>query len=91
MVKLWIFFWKILWKKDNSSTFVHTYPVEISPLRKKSKDKDPLFIERFELFINNQEFANAYTELNAPIEQKKYLLNKLIKKKMILKKKTMIF
>lgn len=49
-------------------TFIHTYPIEISPLTKKSKD--PRFVERFELFIGGVEFGNAYSELNNPFDQK---------------------
>lgn len=49
-------------------TFVHSYPIETSPLTKKGKD--PRFTERFELFINGKELANAYTELNDPLDQK---------------------
>jgi len=56
-------------------TFVHTYPVEISPLTKISKD--PRFVERFELFVNGHELANAYTELNDPITQKQRFLDQL--------------
>lgn len=49
-------------------TFVYGHPFAISPLAKKSKD--PRFTERFELFINGSEFANAFTELNDPIDQR---------------------
>ena len=49
-------------------TFIHTYPVEVSPLTKRSKD--PRFVERFEFFIGGTEFGNAYTELNNPFDQK---------------------
>ncbi len=49
-------------------TFVFGHPIEISPLAKKSKD--PRFTERFELFIHGSEYANAFTELNNPIDQK---------------------
>ena len=49
-------------------TFLYGHPVEISPLTKKNPD-DPRFVDRFELFIAGKEFANAYTELNDPIDQ----------------------
>lgn len=48
-------------------TFVYGHPIEISPLATKSKD--PRWTERFELFIGGSEFANAFTELNDPIDQ----------------------
>lgn len=56
-------------------TFVHSYPIEISPLTKKGPD--PRFVERFELFVNGTEFANAYTELNDPIDQKERFMAQL--------------
>ena len=49
-------------------TFLYGHPVEISPLTKRNP-KDPRFVDRFELFIGGKEFANAYTELNDPIDQ----------------------
>ena len=49
-------------------TFLYGHPVEISPLTKRNP-KDPRFVDRFELFIDGKEFANAYTELNDPIDQ----------------------
>lgn len=49
-------------------TFLHTYPIEVSPLTKKTAD--PRFVDRFELFICGTEFANAYSELNNPFDQK---------------------
>ncbi len=49
-------------------TFLYGHPLEISPLTKKNPE-DPRFVDRFELFIGGTEFANAYTELNNPIDQ----------------------
>ncbi|WP_407929180.1 lysine--tRNA ligase [Agrilactobacillus fermenti] len=50
-------------------TFIYGHPIEVSPLAKKNKDDDR-FVDRFELFILGNEYANAFTELNDPIDQR---------------------
>ncbi len=56
-------------KKTEQPTFVYGHPTDISPLAKKDP-KDPRFTQRFELFIMGSEYANAFTELNDPIDQR---------------------
>ena len=51
-------------------TYITNYPIEMSPLTKKHRTEEGL-TERFELFINGKEIANAYSEQNNPIEQRK--------------------
>ncbi len=57
-------------------TFVYGHPIEISPLAKKNPE-DPRFTQRFELFICGNEYANAFTELNDPIDQYERFENQL--------------
>ena len=56
--------------------FITMYPVEVSPLTKRSKD-DPRLTERFEFFICSSEMGNAYSELNDPIDQRQRFLKQL--------------
>ena len=62
-------------------TFLYGHPIEISPLTKKDPD-DPRFTQRFELFISGHECANAYTELNDPIDQLERFKAQLSEKEM---------
>ena len=64
-----LFFDEYVEKKLEQPTFVTDYPIEISPLASK-KPSDPNYTERFELFITKREMANAFSELNDPIDQR---------------------
>ena len=64
-----LFFDEFVEDKLIQPTFITEHPVEISPLTKRKPD-DPEYVERFELFINGWEMANAYSELNDPIDQR---------------------
>ncbi|MBO4537733.1 MAG: lysine--tRNA ligase, partial [Erysipelotrichaceae bacterium] len=61
-------------------TFLYGHPVEISPLT-RANQQDPRFVDRVELFIGGHEFANAYTELNDPIDQLQRFEAQLAEKK----------
>lgn len=61
-------------------TFITDYPIEISPLAKKKEDQ-PGLTYRFELFINGWEMANAFSELNDPLDQRERFLRQLDKRK----------
>ena len=64
-----LFFEEFVEDKLIQPTFVMDHPVEISPLTKR-KPEDPDYVERFEFFMNGWEMANAYSELNDPIDQR---------------------
>ncbi|MDY4196188.1 MAG: lysine--tRNA ligase [Peptoniphilaceae bacterium] len=64
-----LFFDEYCEEKMIQPTFIMDHPIEISPLTKK-KPENPEYVERFELYINGWEMANAYSELNDPIDQR---------------------
>jgi lysyl-tRNA synthetase class 2 len=60
-------------------TFITHYPTEISPLSRKN-DADPDVVDRFELYVVGRELANAFSELNAPIDQRERIEGQLLEK-----------
>ena len=71
-----LFFEKYVEETIVQPTFVYHYPIEISPLAKKNAE-DPRFTDRYELFIKGHEYANAFSELNDPIDQKERFVKQL--------------
>ena len=71
-----LFFEKYVEETIVQPTFVYGHPTSISPLAKKNAD-DPRFADRYELFINGKEYANAFSELNDPIDQRERFENQL--------------
>jgi lysyl-tRNA synthetase class 2 len=61
-------------------TFITDYPTEVSPLSRKS-DHDPEYVDRFEFFCAGREMANAFSELNDPVDQKERFLSQVEAKK----------
>lgn len=75
------FFEKYVEETIVEPTFVYGHPIEISPLAKKNLE-DSRFTQRFELFICGNEYANAFTELNDPIDQYERFANQLKEKEL---------
>jgi lysyl-tRNA synthetase class 2 len=69
-------FEKVVEPKLIDPTFITHYPAEVSPLARRS-DADPRFVDRFELFIYGREIANAFSELNDPLDQKERFLKQV--------------
>ncbi|MFJ1522506.1 lysine--tRNA ligase [Spiroplasma sp. ald] len=71
-----LFFEEFVEDKLIQPTFIYGHPVEVSPLAKTNAE-DPRFTDRFELFIKGREYANAYSELNNPVEQYERFVSQL--------------
>lgn len=71
-----LFFEKYVEETLIQPTYVYGHPVEISPLAKKN-EHDPRYTDRYELFIDGHEYANAFSELNDPIDQRERFENQL--------------
>lgn len=69
-------FEQVVEPKLRQPTFITGYPIEVSPLAKRSKE-NPELTDRFELFICGREIANGFTELNDPFDQKERFLNQM--------------
>ena len=76
-----LFFEKYVEETLIQPTFVYGHPIEISPLAKKNK-VDPRYTDRFELFIAGHEYANAFSELNDPIDQRERFERQLAEKEL---------
>lgn len=74
-----LFFEEFAEKKLVQPTFVYGHPIEISPLAKKNAE-DERFTDRFELFIDGREYANAFSELNDPIDQRERFMSQMKEK-----------
>ncbi|MEG0685419.1 MAG: lysine--tRNA ligase [Coprobacillus sp.] len=75
------FFEKYVEETIVEPTFIYGHPIEISPLAKKNLE-DPRFTQRFELFICGNEYANAFTELNDPVDQYERFSNQIKEKEL---------
>ena len=72
-------FEKVAEQKLIQPTFITAYPTEVSPLSRKN-DVDPEIVDRFELIIGGREIANAFSELNDPVDQKERFLSQVAEK-----------